>query len=385
MKTIALIGRIDSNNSSAWEKNIFSQIGETAGKEKVEFDAGDLEYLSSAGLRTLMKVQKVLRKKISVVNVSEEIYNIFETTGFTELFDIRKKLREISVEGLELLGEGANGKVYRLTKDEMIKVFREGIPTDIIEAERAASKQAFLLGVPCAIAFDTVRCGKSIGTIYETLNAKTVSEWINDDPNRLPELARLSAQLLKQLHDIEIAGDKLNDVTVGLHANVDAVSSYFSPDGINQMHKLYDAIPKGNRFVHNDFHPKNVMESNRELMLIDLGGAGYGNPIIDLIHSFMMFKVIGVNEENRDASAMSFVDLSDGDLDRFWEIFLTTYCGGKDEADALNMKLKPYAKMLYYLSYMTHPFLSDSQRVERADMLKKNVLEHYDEVIWKWE
>ena len=39
---------------------------------------------------------------LPVVNVSPEVYDIFDMTGFMELLDVKKRLREISVEGCEL-------------------------------------------------------------------------------------------------------------------------------------------------------------------------------------------------------------------------------------------------------------------------------------------
>ena len=188
--TIFLEGRIDSNNTNEVEAQILDALSKNPDAPEVEIDAGNLSYISSAGLRVLLKLRKKINKPLPVLNVSSEVYDIFSVTGFTELLDVHRKMREVSVEGCDVLGEGANGKVYRLTKDEMIKVFKHNVPLSAIEAEREASRKAFLLGVPCAIAFDTVRCGESYGTIYEMFNAGTVSERITADPARLPELAK---------------------------------------------------------------------------------------------------------------------------------------------------------------------------------------------------
>ncbi|MBQ3285015.1 MAG: STAS domain-containing protein [Ruminococcus sp.] len=142
-------GKIDSTNAPVFEKEIMAAL-------LTEIDASGLEYISSAGLRVLLKLTKAVGD-VTVCNVSSEVYDILDVTGFTSILNIKKALREVSVEGCELLGEGANGKVYRLTKDEMIKVFRPGISLDVIEQERESSRKAFLFGVPCAISYDTVR------------------------------------------------------------------------------------------------------------------------------------------------------------------------------------------------------------------------------------
>lgn len=113
-KTIILSGRIDSNNAGRIQEEIFAELQAEKAPEAITVDADALDYISSAGLRVLMKLGKDTGIVPSIVNTSDEVYNIFETTGFTEMFDVQKKLREISVEGCKLIGQGANGKVYRL-------------------------------------------------------------------------------------------------------------------------------------------------------------------------------------------------------------------------------------------------------------------------------
>lgn len=177
-----LVGRIDSNNALETEREIMDAVNANPGADIV-MDAKALEYISSAGLRVLMKLRKLAKKALPVLNVSPEVYDIFEVTGFIELLDVRKRMREISVEGCQELGSGANGTVYRYTPDEMIKVFRPELTLPEIEAEREAAKKVFLLGVPSAIAFDTVKVGEQYGTMYELLKAGTLTERIGKSPN----------------------------------------------------------------------------------------------------------------------------------------------------------------------------------------------------------
>lgn len=93
--TIFLDGRIDTTNAVQTEAEIFEAFG---GKpENVVIDAESLEYILSAGLRVLMKLRKSINKPLPVINVSRDVYEILETTVFTELLDVKKALRNISV------------------------------------------------------------------------------------------------------------------------------------------------------------------------------------------------------------------------------------------------------------------------------------------------
>ena len=57
---------------------------------ELTFDLGSLEYISSAGLRVLLSLQKTMKKQglMLVKNVSEEVQEIFEVTGFSDIFTI---------------------------------------------------------------------------------------------------------------------------------------------------------------------------------------------------------------------------------------------------------------------------------------------------------
>ena len=84
---IALSGRLDTTTAPQLDDELKSALN---GIEKLSFDFTDLEYISSAGLRVLLSAQKVMNKQGSMVvkNVSEEINEIFEVTGFVDILTI---------------------------------------------------------------------------------------------------------------------------------------------------------------------------------------------------------------------------------------------------------------------------------------------------------
>ena len=132
-----LSGRIDSVNAGELEKTIF-EAHEKEGE--LSIDAGELEYISSAGLRVLLKLRKQ-QSGLSILNVSNEVYEILEITGFADLMEVKKKLREVSLDQCELIGKGGNGSVYRISEDEIIKVYTEKTPVESIENERFCGRR----------------------------------------------------------------------------------------------------------------------------------------------------------------------------------------------------------------------------------------------------
>ena len=86
---IAIEGRIDASNAAAAEEKIFKVKNDNPGKHVV-VDADKLEYISSAGLRVILKAQKMMNAKgsMKLINVNETIMEVFEITGFTDILTI---------------------------------------------------------------------------------------------------------------------------------------------------------------------------------------------------------------------------------------------------------------------------------------------------------
>ncbi|MBR3722121.1 MAG: STAS domain-containing protein [Selenomonadaceae bacterium] len=86
--TIFLEGEVDAQNAPTVKNEIYACL-EGRGDSAVVFDAKDLIYISSAGLRVLLAAQKEAGKKISVVGLRPEVLEIFKMAGFQMLMDIK--------------------------------------------------------------------------------------------------------------------------------------------------------------------------------------------------------------------------------------------------------------------------------------------------------
>ena len=85
---LAFAGRITSANAAQVEQEAQAFLAGKTGSA-LKIDAAELEYLSSVGLRVLLRLRKQYAD-MEIVNVSPEVYEIFEMTGFTEMMPITK-------------------------------------------------------------------------------------------------------------------------------------------------------------------------------------------------------------------------------------------------------------------------------------------------------
>ena len=84
---VNLEGRLDTTTAPQLEGELKSSLD---GISDLVLDMTNLEYISSAGLRVLLSAQKVMNKQgnMTIKNVSEEIMEIFEVTGFVDILTI---------------------------------------------------------------------------------------------------------------------------------------------------------------------------------------------------------------------------------------------------------------------------------------------------------
>lgn len=343
--TVFLKGRINSANISAIESEINKAIASHP-SEGLILDCSGLEYLSSAGLRTVLRLRKAF-KNFKVINVLPDVYDIFEMTGFTEMMDVRKAYRELSVEGCEIIGEGANGKVYRIDAETIVKVYESSESVDDIQRERELARKAFVKGIPTAISYDVVKVGDCYGSVFELLNAKSLASILINHPGKLDELVRQFVDLLKTIHATEFSPGELPSAKHQTLKRIELLKPFLPETDYDKLCALVSAVPDSCRMIHGDYHMKNIMLQGNEAMLIDMDTICVGNPIFELGH--MYNSLVGYSDVCRD-NVKEFLGISYETAQKFWNMALRYYLGTDDESVIRSVENK--AKIIGYSRVM---------------------------------
>ena len=84
--TLNLQGRLDTTTAPQLE----GELGALDGVKNLVLDFEGLEYISSAGLRVLLKAQKQMNSQGGMVirNVCADINEVFEITGFSDILTV---------------------------------------------------------------------------------------------------------------------------------------------------------------------------------------------------------------------------------------------------------------------------------------------------------
>lgn len=277
---IFLDGRIDTNNATEVEEKINSIINTNSGYELV-LDAEKLSYISSAGLRVVLRLRKV-HPDIMVINASSEVYDIFDMTGFTEMIKVEKSFRSISIEGCDIIGQGSNGIVYRIDPETIVKVYKYPDALDDIRHEREVARRALILGIPTAISYDIVKVGSKYGSVFELLNAKSFTELIIENPDDLDKYVAISVDILKKIHSTEASENDFPDIKKRAVGWVNDVENDLPEEIVRKLRKMIGEIPFSNTLVHGDYHTNNLMMQGDEALMIDMDTLSLGNPVFDI-------------------------------------------------------------------------------------------------------
>ncbi len=323
---IALKGHIDSTNAPGVEKEALAALDQAPQKD-ILIDAAELEYISSAGLRVILHLRKI-NENIRIINVNPDVFDIFDMTGFTQMMTIEKAYRVVSVEGCEEIGRGANGTIYRIDKDNVVKVYNNADALADIQHEREVARVALVLGIPTAISYDVVRVGESYGSVFELLNASSFSKILATQPDRLDWCVNEYVELLKKIHSTVVPKGQLPDLKETVVGWARFMQDHLPEEYGKKLLAMVEAVPQDDHMIHGDYHTKNVELVGDEVLLIDMDTLAVGHPVFELGSMYNAF--IGYSE--CDHEVIKHFQGFDFELSNiFWKKVLKAYLGTEDE------------------------------------------------------
>ncbi len=320
--------RVDSTNSQEFD-NELQELVKDKDVKHICFNLSGTEYVSSACLRVFLKYAKAY-KDSSLIEVNPEVYDVLDMTGFKNFYHVEKKMKDYSVEGLEVIGKGATGTVYRVDADTIIKVFNDVFTLDQIKREMDASKAAFVSGIATAIPYEVVKVGNNYGTIYELIKSKTLSEILQESGDEFDAIAKKYAKFMHEMHQIDVSKAGFKNTAESYAQYKPLIAAKAGPEIAEVYNTLLDSIPERNTYVHGDFHPKNVMVTGNEFLLIDMGESSHGHPIFDV----MALGVLRLALADLPEKCQMFAGISSEELVRLWDFFIPAYFDCDDEEKA---------------------------------------------------
>ena len=374
-KTIILYRKIDSTNVNLVEERLHNELN--GHKGNVIIDCDELEYISSAGLRIILKIKKNF-PNTKIINCNQAVYEIFEVTGFTEMMDIEKGYRKISIEGCDIIGEGAYGIVYRLDPDTIVKVYKNPDSIDDIIKERERAKKAFILGIPTAISYDIVKVGDLYGSVFEMLDAKSFAELLRDGES-INKLVKQSVQVLKLIHETENTNNDLPNKKEEAIEWAKYIEKYLPKEIGKKLLKMVKEIPERNTIIHGDFHVKNIMHLENENLLIDMETLAVGHPILELACSYSIYEGFECLDPKNPEK---FLGIPQAECRKFMELTYQYYFDELEEEkiEEIKNKVKIICYMRLLRRQIKHFGLNSEEAKSSIEFCKNYLIENVPKV-----
>jgi aminoglycoside phosphotransferase (APT) family kinase protein len=194
---------------------------------------------------------------------------------------------------MELIAEGRTAEVFDAGPGRVLKLLRGGFPEHMLEIEADRTAAAHAAGVPAPEVFGRVTVDGRFGVEMERIGGRMMLDEIKSAPWTAGQW-----------------GDRLAD----LHSDVTARTSRDLPDVKDRLAAAIDAtdlaasekagakdallgLPNGDRVLHGDFHPLNVMVDGDRLTVIDWVDASRGSPAADVARTSWLLSPVSIPED----------------------------------------------------------------------------------------
>ena len=371
--TLYLGGEINSYNA----ENIEKEINDTLKGQKFQklvLDFSSVTYISSAGLRIVLKLKQTYND-FEIVETSLEVYDIFSMTGFTNIMSIKKGMKLVYLSGAEVVGDGYFSTVYRINKDTIIKVFNRVSDPQQIERELRLAKEAFVLGIPTAISFDIVKVDNGkLGVRYEMLDCMSLKNAIVNYPDKVDEYIDKYAALLKKMNTTECDNPNIPDKKQAYLVKLEKIKPFIPEDAYQKLFKMFNAIPERKTLIHGDCHFKNIMVQNGELLLIDMDTLSVGYPIFELAALYAPY--VAFNEDE-PGNSMNFFGISDEEAASLYDKLINRYFDNPTQEIKDKIKIVGYVHMV---RWATNNEPDNEKRINGCRERLLKLLAQYDDL-----
>ena len=299
-------------------------------------------------------------------------------TGFTSMMEISKKMRVINIEGLQMIGEGYIGKVYRLDEERIIKVYVKVNSMEDVYRERRLAKLAFTLGIPTAISFEIVKTTDGhYGTIYELLRSSGLNERFAEEPENYEKYKNQYVDLLKTIITTKVQPGTLPSKKCNAYEwfNILRKNGTFEEKIIAKLEQMVKELPDTNTLIHGDYHIKNIMLQNEEPLLIDMDTLGVGHPIFEISAFFLTY--IGY-PATAPGNVEAFLGIEDRVAKNLYRDTLKGLYPNKSEEEIEDINNK--ISLLGYAWLAAKVYLYEPDNIKRLEHSKEMVLSLIDKV-----
>lgn len=211
--------------------------------------------------------------------------------------------------GEKCIGAGKVAEVFAHGAGRVLKLYRAGQPESDARREAAVLDLLAAEGVRAPRCFGVVAVERRWGVVMERVEGRPFAEPMLADPAAAGPYFAAMARLQAGLHAASGAG--LEPLKQRLERKIARAQGLAGPVKARLRDRLA-GLPEGDRLLHGDFHPYNILGEPSDAVIIDWLDASRGPPAADVCRSWLLLR--SVSETLAEAYLAAY--LAGGTLDR---------------------------------------------------------------------
>ena len=180
------------------------------------------------------------------------------------------------------IAEGATSEVFVWGENQVLKLYRDGFPPDEAEQEARRARAAASSGIPTPAVIAVVTVEGRQGVVFERVEGPTLLQTLLAHPDQCGVLAEEMAVLQAAMHSSTVSG--LSSQHERLQRKIRGANG-LSESSKERLLTSLDRLPNDKALCHGDFHPNNIVLTERGPVLIDWVDATEGHPLADVARS----------------------------------------------------------------------------------------------------
>lgn len=213
---------------------------------------------------------------------------------------------------------GRTAELFVWPDDRVLKLFRSGWSEVGAHYEADKARAVYATGLPAPAVCDVIQVNGRFGILYERISGIALTKVLQQKPWTLVSMARLLADLHLEMHQHRLPQlPSLRETLTGrIHGHADI------PAEIRQvLLQTVAAQPDGGALCHGDFHPENILITDRGPVVLDWMDATRGNPLGDVARTSLLLHQAALPP---NLPGRRFIELIRG---LFHHIYLKRYFG----------------------------------------------------------
>ncbi|HDR7517671.1 aminoglycoside phosphotransferase family protein [Bacillus mobilis] len=185
------------------------------------------------------------------------------------------------------IAKGNTAEIY-LYDSKVVKLFNEYLPDTESINEAKKQKYAYSCGLPVPNVFEVTKIQNRQAIIMEYIKGNSIGDLLLNNLNEAEHYINICVNEQKKIHSIRMNTDEIESMRERLERQIKSVYKLDEKQKGNILNKLH-SIKFEPRLCHGDFHPFNLILSNKSVNIIDWVDASSGDIRADVFRTYLLY------------------------------------------------------------------------------------------------